>query len=286
MAEATLSDTAARLRDERARLRRPLIMGIVNATPDSFYSGGRGETAAAAIALGERLAAEGADILDVGGESTRPGSESVSTGEELARVVPVVEALAKRTRLPVSVDTSKPEVAAAALEAGATILNDVAALRASAGMPAVAARFPLVVLMHMLGESPRTMQNDPRYEDVVAEIGEFLEERLAAFTRAGGDRSRAWIDPGIGFGKTVAHNLEILRGLEAFDRIAPVLVGASRKSFIGKMLGSEESPAPVEDRLEGSLAAACRAAQAGAVCVRVHDAGATFRALELWKEAL
>lgn len=273
---------AVPLDELRRRLGRPLIMGIVNATPDSFYAGGRASDEDAAVALGERLAAEGADLLDVGGESTRPGAAPVEPSVERTRVVGVVRRLAARTGLPVSIDTRRPEVAEAARDAGATILNDVAALRAP-GMLPVATRFPLVVMMHMLGESPATMQHEPRYGDAVAEISSFLRERKDAFLAAGGDERAVWIDPGIGFGKTTAHNLEIMRNLESFAEIAPVLLGASRKSFLGRLLGSEDAPAPAEDRLEGSLAAACRAAQAGAICVRVHDAAATRRALDAWK---
>lgn len=273
---------AAGLLARRRALGRPLVMGIVNVTPDSFYAASRaaGEDA---VSRALRLAEEGADLLDVGGESTRPGSEPVSAEDESARVLPVVEALAARSGLPVSVDTSKPEVARRALAAGATVLNDVLALRGGADMPTVAARYPVVVLMHMLGTSPRTMQARPAYGDVVAEVTAFLAERLAALRAAGAPAGRAWVDPGLGFGKTVEHNLALLRGLEALAGLAPVLVGASRKSFIGRLLGSEESPLPPEERLEGSLAAACRAAAAGAVCVRVHDVRATVRALDVWK---
>ncbi|MDE2293326.1 MAG: dihydropteroate synthase [Elusimicrobia bacterium] len=244
-------------------------MGIVNATPDSFYAASR-------AADGLRLVEEGADIVDVGGESTRPGSGSVDAEEECRRVLPLVESLAKRLDVPVSVDTSKPEVARRARDAGARVLNDVLALRAP-GMPAEASRYPLVVLMHMLGTSPRTMQQDPRYGDVVAEVRAFLEERRAASGLAG----RVWLDPGIGFGKTLEHNLELLRCLEELP--GPLLVGASRKSFLGALLGAPGRPLPPEERLEGSLAAACRAAAAGAACVRVHDVRATVRALDAWK---
>ncbi len=282
MSSATLPDIAAHLRGERSRLQRPLVMGIVNATPDSFFAGSRAETVEKAIALGERLASEGADILDIGGESTRPGSENVPETEELARVIPVVEALSAKVEIPISIDTSKAVVAQAALESGATILNDIAALRGSPEMPKVAARFPLVILMHMLGESPQTMQNDPQYKDVVSEISGFLQERMAVL----GAGAECWIDPGIGFGKTVEQNLEILQGLEGFVKTAPLLVGASRKSFIGKVLGSESQPIPTEDRLAGSLAAACRAASAGAMCVRVHDVRETLDALEIWKRSI
>lgn len=273
---------APALHARRKALGRPLVMAIVNATPDSFYPASRA-AGEAAVSRALRFVEEGADLLDVGGESTRPGSEPVSADEEFSRVLPVIAALAARAGVPVSVDTSKPEVARRALDAGATVLNDVAALRGGADMPAVAARYPLVVLMHMLGTSPRTMQAAPSYGDVTAEVTAFLAQRLAALRAAGAAPDRAWVDPGLGFGKTVEHNLTLLRGLEALAGLAPVLVGASRKSFIGKLLGSEEAPLPPEERLEGSLAAACRAAAAGAVCVRVHDVKATVRALEVWK---
>ncbi|TPW21218.1 MAG: dihydropteroate synthase, partial [Elusimicrobia bacterium] len=181
---------------------------------------------------------------------------------------------------------AKPEVARRALDAGASVLNDVLALRGGPDMPAVAARYPLVVLMHMLGTSPKTMQAAPVYGDVVAEVTTFLAERLAALRAAGAAPDSAWVDPGLGFGKTTEHNLALLRGLESLAGLAPVLVGASRKSFIGRLLGTEAAPLPPEERLEGSLAAACRAADAGAVCVRVHDVRATVRALDVWKSAV
>lgn len=269
---------------KRRALGRPLVMGIVNATPDSFFAASR---AAGSDAVSRALAMveEGADLLDVGGESTRPGSEPVSAEEESARVLPVVSALAVRAGVPVSIDTSKFEVALRAHSAGATVLNDVLALRGP-DMTAVAVRYPVVVLMHMLGTSPRTMQAQPAYGDVVAEVTTFLAQRLAALRAAGAAPDRAWVDPGLGFGKTLEHNLALMRGLESLAGLAPVLVGASRKSFIGKLLGSEAAPLPPEDRLEGSLAAACRAADAGAVCVRVHDVRATLRALDVWKSAV
>lgn len=279
---AALPGVGAALLERRRALGRPLVMGIVNATPDSFFASSRA-AGQAAVDRGLRLAAEGADLLDVGGESTRPGSEGVGAEEESARVLPAVEALAARAGVPVSVDTSKPAVARRALDAGATVLNDVLALRGGPDMPAVAARYPLVVLMHMLGTSPRTMQEAPRYADVVAEVSAFLAERLAVLRAAGHGPDRAWVDPGLGFGKSTDHNLALMRSLERLAALAPVLVGASRKSFVGRLLGSEERPLPPEERLEGSLAAALRAAEAGAVCVRVHDAAATVRALDAWK---
>lgn len=264
-------------------LRRPLVMGILNITPDSFYTESRTPDLDAALACGERLEQEGADIIDIGGESTRPGADPVSEEEELARILPVVEALAKRARVPLSIDTSKAAIAVRALEAGATILNDISALRADAAMAAAAVRYKNVILMHMLGDSPRAMQNAPAYEDVVGDISDFFRARLKVFKEAGGDSARVWLDPGIGFGKTVDHNFEIFSRLEEFRALGrPVVIGASRKSFIGKALGSEEAPVPTDERLEGSLASACRAAQAGAICVRVHDVAQTRRALEIW----
>ncbi|MFH2204700.1 MAG: dihydropteroate synthase [Elusimicrobiota bacterium] len=261
---------------------RPLIMGILNVTADSFYAASRRAGPAAAVEAGRRMAEEGADIIDIGGESTRPGAHPVTAQEELLRVLPVIEALAAAVRVPLSIDTSKAAVAERALDSGATMLNDVLALR-GAGMPAVAVRYPRVVLMHMLGSGPQTMQDAPRYGDVVGDIADFFTQRLAAFRASGGEPERVWLDPGIGFGKNVEHNLEILARLSEFRRLGrPLLIGASRKSFIGKVLGSADAPAPAEQRLAGSLAAACRAAEAGAACVRVHDVAETRHALEIW----
>ncbi|MFA5138061.1 MAG: dihydropteroate synthase [Elusimicrobiota bacterium] len=254
-------------------------MAIVNVTPDSFYPASRSPDPGEAFERALRAEEEGADLLDVGGESTRPGSEPVAEEEECRRVLPVVERLAKRARVPVSVDTCRSGVAVRALDAGASVLNDVLALRGDASMPGVAARFQGVILMHMLGTSPRTMQESPCYGDVVGEISGFLRERISAFEAAGGDPGRVWLDPGVGFGKTLEHNLEILRRLEEFRSLGrPIILGASRKSFIGKLLGLAD---PAE-RLEGSLAAACRAAEAGVDMIRVHDVAATRRALEVW----
>ncbi|GIK77578.1 MAG: dihydropteroate synthase [Thermoleophilia bacterium] len=252
-----------------------LVMGIVNVTPDSFSDGGRYLDPDAAIAHGRELSAAGAGILDVGGESTRPGAAAVGAPEERSRILPVIEALAADGAR-ISVDTSKPEVAAAALAAGAEIVNDVTALRDPA-MAAVCAEARCgVVLMHMKG-TPRTMQDDPTYADVVGEVRAFLAERLEAAAAAGVDRERIWVDPGIGFGKTVAHNLELIASL---DRIAdlgrPVVVGASRKNFIGAITGR-----PVDRRLGGSIAAAVVAAFAGAAVLRVHDVAATVEALRV-----
>lgn len=270
-------------RPSSARPGRPLVMGILNLTPDSFYAGSRAGALDEAVDRALRMEEEGADLIDVGGESTRPGSEAVSPEEEGRRVLPVIEALSRRLHVPISVDTSKPEVAERALAAGASALNDVLALRGGPRMPEIAARFKTVVLMHMLGTSPKTMQESPRYGDVVEDILAFLRERLEAFRSAGGDVERAWIDPGIGFGKTADHNLEILRRLEELRALGrPVLVGASRKSFLGRLPGA--APLPPEERLEGSLAVACRAALAGVHGVRTHDVAATRRALEAWRE--
>lgn len=257
-------------------------MAILNVTPDSFYAGSRSATVADALERARRAVSEGAELLDIGGESTRPGSEGVAEAEELARVVPVVREAA-RLGVPVSVDTSKAAVARAALEAGARVLNDVTALRGDPAMPAVAREFPFVLLMHMQG-TPRTMQQAPAYRDVVREIAAFFEERLEAFAAGGGDPARVWIDPGIGFGKDLSHNLDILRRLSELKALGrPVVVGASRKSFIGRLLAAPDGPMlPPEERLEGSLAVACRAAEAGVDVVRVHDALATRRALEVY----
>ncbi len=262
---------------------RTILLGIVNTTPDSFYEGGRAPQPDEAIALGFRLAKEGADYIDVGGESTRPGAAPVSVEDEMRRIKPVVTHLAG-SGIKVSIDTSKARIAERALDCGAKMVNDVTALRGDPSMaPLVAAAGVPVVLMHMLGE-PRTMQADPRYRDVVAEIGEFFEERIAYAERSGIRRERIILDPGIGFGKTPAHNLEILRRLREFQRFGlPVMVGASRKSFIGSVLSSLPilAPLPPEERLEGSLAVAALAVANGASYLRVHDVQATARAVAL-----
>jgi dihydropteroate synthase len=257
---------------------RTLVMGIVNVTPDSFSDAAMFATAEEAVAHGARLVDEGADLVDVGGESTRPGSDPVEFDEELGRVVPVIEGLAKaRPGTPISVDTSKPEVAIAALDAGASVVNDIAGGRNSALLETVSRSGAGVVLMHMLGE-PKTMQDDPRYDDVVAEVHEFLRERIEAAVFAGIPEERICIDPGIGFGKTVDHNLALLRAVPALRMLgAAVMVGASRKGFIGTLTGVEDPAA----RLEGSLAVAVLAAAHGADLVRVHDVEATVRALKV-----
>jgi dihydropteroate synthase len=251
------------------------VMGVLNVTPDSFSDGGRFLEVDAAVAHGVRMAAEGADLIDVGGESTRPGSEPVGEAEELRRVLPVIERLTRRVAVSLSIDTSKAAVARAALGAGASFVNDVSALRRDRGMAALVAEAQVdICLMHMRGE-PATMQEDPRYEDVVSEVKAFLEERLAFAVREGIAEERVWLDPGIGFGKTVDHNLQLLARLDEIVAIGrPVVLGASRKRFIGALTGRSEA-----DRLAGSLAAAVIAAERGAAIVRVHDVEATRDAL-------
>jgi dihydropteroate synthase len=260
------------------RLDVPRVMGIVNVTPDSFSDGGAHFDADAAVAHGLQLAAEGADVLDVGGESTRPGAEPVPLEEELRRVVPVVARLARETALPVSIDTSRPEVMRAAVEAGAGMINDVYGLRREGALDTAAALGVPVVLMHMLGE-PRSMQDAPEYDDVVGEVHRFLAERIFAAEMAGIDRKRIVVDPGFGFGKTTAHNLQLLARLERFGELGvPVMAGLSRKRTIGELTGRES---PVE-RVHGSVAAHVIAAQRGARLLRVHDVAATVDALKIW----
>lgn len=258
-------------------LDRVLVAGIVNVTPDSFSDGGEHFDAQRAIEHGLRLVEEGADLLDVGGESTRPGAEGVDAATEAARVVPVIEALAKRVAVPVSIDTSKAEVMRAAVAAGAGLVNDVRALRGDGALDAAASLGVPVCLMHMRGE-PRTMQDDPHYDDVVGDVHRFLAERLFACQMAGIDKKKILVDPGFGFGKTLAHNLDLLRGLGRFSELAPVMVGLSRKGMIGALTGRER-PA---DRVAGSIAAAVVAAGQGAAIVRVHDVAATRDALAVW----
>jgi dihydropteroate synthase len=242
-------------------------MGVVNVTPDSFSDGGLFLDADAAVAQGENLARDGADILDIGGESTRPGAEPVSEAEELGRVVPVIARLVAADVAALSVDTSKFAVAEAALEAGATIVNDVAAFRFAPEMAGlVASHGASCCLMHMLGE-PRTMQEDPRYGDVVSDVKAFLEERLAFVVGEGVAEEKVWLDPGIGFGKTLEHNLELLRRLDEICAIGrPVVIGTSRKSFLGRITGREEG-----DRLAGTIATNVMALERGATVFRVHD---------------
>ncbi len=260
------------------RLDRARIMGIVNVTPDSFSDAGEHQCVDAAIAHGMRLAAEGADVLDIGGESTRPGAANVELAEELRRVLPVIEHLAAQTGLPISVDTSKPEVMRAAVAAGAGMINDVFALRREGALEAAAELAVPVVLMHMQGE-PRDMQTAPHYDDVVAEVHRFLAERIFACEMAGIAKNRLVIDPGFGFGKNLEHNLALLAGLERFTDLGlPVLVGLSRKRSIAELTGREA----FADRVHGSIAAHLIAAQRGATLLRVHDVAATVDALKVW----
>lgn len=271
--------TAGALRFAGFDLTRPLIMGIVNVTPDSFYDGGYHPDPASAIAHGRRLMEEGADILDIGGESTRPGSAAVDTAAEIARVVPVIEALSAAGAV-VSVDTRRAAVMRAASSAGARIVNDITALSGDAdSVAAVAETGASAVLMHMQGE-PATMQKDPRYVDAPAEIEAYLAGRVAACRAAGIPADRLAVDPGIGFGKRPQHNLELLAQLDRFHRLGvAVLIGVSRKSFIGMLSRGEKAP----DRLPGSLAAALAAVDRGAQILRVHDVGATLQALTIWR---
>ncbi|MBK7815198.1 MAG: dihydropteroate synthase [Rhodocyclaceae bacterium] len=258
-------------------LDRPLIMGIVNLTDDSFSGDGLRGQALKAIAHGLRMAEEGADLLDLGAESSRPGAEPVSEQQEMDRLLPVIEGL-RECGIPLSVDTVKPGIMSVALSAGADMINDIFALQAPGAFEAVAASNAAVCLMHMQGE-PRTMQSDPRYGDVVTEVASFLDARVAACMAAGIDKNRIVIDPGFGFGKTLAHNLALLRHLDRLVRSGlPVLAGLSRKSMFGLITGH-----PIGDRMPASIAAALLAVQRGAAMVRVHDVAATRDALLVMK---
>jgi dihydropteroate synthase len=264
-------------------LDRPRIVGIVNVTPDSFSDAGQFATADAAIAHALRLEEEGADILDIGGESTRPGAEPVSVDEELRRVMPVIEGLVGRARVRLSIDTRKAEVMRRASLAGVHILNDVSALKHDALSMRVAAdaRLP-VVLMHAQGD-PRTMQHAPRYDNVLLDVYDALEARVEACERAGIGRERVIVDPGIGFGKTGAHNLELLAGVSLFHALGtPLMLGTSRKSFIGTLTGALDP----SDRVPGSIAAALSGVLQGVHMLRVHDVAATRQALTVWQAAL
>ncbi|ALN90508.1 dihydropteroate synthase [Lysobacter gummosus] len=262
----------------RLTLDRPRVLGIVNVTPDSFSDGGAHDTLEAAVAHGLRLAEEGADALDIGGESTRPGADEVSLEEELRRTIPVIERLARETSLPISIDTSKPEVMRAAVAAGAGLINDVYALRREGALDAAAELGVPVVLMHMLGE-PRSMQQQPEYDDVVAQVHRFLAERIFAAEMAGIAKKRIVVDPGFGFGKTLQHNLTLLSQLERFTELGvPLLAGLSRKRSIGELTGREDA----RERVHGSVAAHLIAAQRGAMLLRVHDVAATVDALKVW----
>jgi dihydropteroate synthase len=265
--------------------RQTCIMGVVNVTPDSFSDGGKFYDTNVAIAQGEKLAADGADIIDVGGESTRPFSVSVSIEEEIRRVVPVIEKLAQRVSIPISIDTTKAEVARPALEAGASIINDVAALRFDPGLAALAIEFDTpLILMHMLGE-PKSMQVAPRYDNLIEDIRSFLEDALARAEKLGVSRSKIIVDPGIGFGKTVTHNLLLLKQVQAFASLdLPVLIGASRKAFIRKLLKQphEEDIQPDLPIVEtGTQAAVAAAVLSGAHIVRVHDVANTVASIKI-----
>jgi dihydropteroate synthase len=259
----------------------PYVMGVLNVTPDSFSDGGRWEGAAAPHGLA--MLEAGADIIDVGGESTRPGSEPVDEGQEIARVVPVIAALRAATKAPISIDTAKSAVARAAMQAGASMWNDVMALRAPGALETAASLHRPVVLMHMQGE-PRTMQANPQYDDVVAEVIAFLRERVGAAEAKG--LTDIFVDPGIGFGKNLDHNLALLANVERIARETgrPVVIGASRKRFIQGV--DERAKDAGADRLGGSIAAALIAAQKGAAMVRVHDVAETVQALKVWRATL
>jgi len=257
-------------------LSSPLVMGIVNVTPDSFSDGGQHLQRDAAIAHARQLIAEGADIIDIGGESTRPGAQPVSIQQELDRVLPIIEGL-RGAPVPISIDTCKPQVMQAAIAAGVQMVNDINALQDAAAMHAVAAGNVAVCLMHKQGD-PQTMQMQPHYQDVVAEVCDFLRGRIAAAAASGIGRERIVIDPGFGFGKTLEHNLALLRGLgKLADLGVPVLAGLSRKSMLGALTGQD-----VEHRVSASVAAALIAVQRGASIVRVHDVRATVDALKVW----
>jgi dihydropteroate synthase len=255
-------------------LSQPRVMGILNITPDSFADGGRYNHVDSAVLRAEEMAAQGADIIDIGGESTRPGARPVPESEELDRVIPVIEKVSAVVDVPISVDTSKPGVMLAAVGAGAAMINDINALRAERAMQTAAGLGVPVCLMHMQGE-PRTMQQAPDYVDVIAEILGFLQQRVGECVQAGLKRSHLLVDPGFGFGKTLQHNVQLMRSLSAFKELnLPVVVGFSRKSMLGFLLGGEK-PVPVEQRLYGSLAAVAWSVLQGAHIMRVHDVAAT-----------
>jgi dihydropteroate synthase len=262
--------------DRALDLRAPVVMGVLNVTPDSFSDGGRFRERESALSQARRMVDEGAAIVDVGGESTRPGAAPAGLEEELARVIPVIEALRRESAVFISVDSSKPEVMRAAVDAGADIINDVRALREPGALAAAAGTRAGVCLMHMRGE-PRTMQDSPSYSDVVGEVREFLRGRMAVAIDAGIDPARLTIDPGIGFGKTASHNLELVKRLDEFTVLrAPVLVGLSRKSMLAKITGR-----PVDGRVAGSVALAAIAVLNGARIVRAHDVAATVDAIRV-----
>jgi dihydropteroate synthase len=257
-------------------LTRPQVMGVLNVTPDSFSDGGDFFLLDRAVARALQMEAEGAAIVDIGGESTRPGAEPVSVEEEIGRVVPVIEALQSRLKVPISIDTRKPQVMRAAVRAGAGLINDINALREPGAIEAAVECGTPVCLMHMQGE-PRTMQTDPRYANVVGEVADFLQKRVSACEQSGLSREKILLDPGFGFGKTVAHNLQLLAQLDTLTRSGlPIVVGLSRKSMIGKLLGLEPG-----ERLPASIALAVLAVERGARLVRSHDVAATWQALQM-----
>jgi dihydropteroate synthase len=262
--------------------RPALVMGIVNVTPDSFSDGGKFFEPAQAVAHALELVAQGAEILDLGGESTRPGAEPVAETEELRRVIPVIEQLVSRVKIPLSIDTVKPAVARAALRAGASIVNDVAAQRKDDAMWRVVAEWGAgYICMHAQG-TPQTMQTNPVYSDIVREVGEFFSERLGKLNTSGVTADRVVLDVGIGFGKTPGHNLQLLAALRSFTKWQrPLLLGVSRKSFIGKLLGAE-----VAARLPASLACACLAVEAGVQIIRTHDVAETIQAVRMTEAVL
>jgi dihydropteroate synthase len=260
--------------DRQLYLSRAIVMGILNVTPDSFSDGGRFDRVERAVEHALRMQEEGADIIDLGGESTRPGAAAVTVDEELGRVIPVIRALRQQTSLPISIDTSKPEVMRAAVGEGANMVNDVNALQANGAVQTCAELEVPVCLMHMQGE-PRTMQQDPQYDDVVKDVAAYLQQRSIECIESGIHRNNIVIDPGFGFGKTLRHNLELLNGLESISGLElPVLVGISRKSMLGAILDR-----PVNERLYAGIAAAVIAYQKGARLFRVHDVGPTRDAL-------
>lgn len=259
-------------------LNQPRVMGVLNVTPDSFSDGGQWQSLDAALYAVAEMVAAGVDIIDVGGESTRPGADPVTVQQELDRVVPVIAAIRERFDHWVSVDTSTPEVMREAVVAGADMINDVRALQREGALSAAAECRVPVGLMHMLGQ-PKTMQQEPNYENVVREVSEFLQQRCAAAVAAGVAQEHLFLDPGFGFGKTLTHNLQLLRALDQICAMGyPVLVGLSRKSMLGEITGK-----PVSERLAASLSAALYAVRQGAVMVRVHDVAATVDALKVWR---
>ena len=272
-----------RARQFEFRFPRPaLVMGVVNVTPDSFSDGGKFRDPGKAVDQALELAAQGAEILDIGGESTRPGATPVSETEELGRVLPVIEQLVGRVKVPLSIDTMKPAVARAALAAGASLVNDVAANRSPDEMWRVVAEFGAgYVVMHMQG-TPQTMQLNPNYTDVTREVGEFFEDRLEHLTKAGVSADQIVLDVGLGFGKSLEHNLQLLAALESFTTLKrPLLLGASRKSFIGRLHSVQTA-----ERLPGSLACACLAVEAGVQIIRTHDVAETVQAVRVTEAIL